>query len=333
MRKFLRNIAFFALPFLAGLIYLFAGPYDKEYGYNMVTKDCRTGNWIYRRLYESPHPVDVAFLGTSKTMCDVNDALLQERLANEAGLDVEVANFGICRKGENLHYLIARDLFEHKPPRYLFVEVSTHTAEKGHFHFPYLADAGDLAAAPIWVNQGYLSDMGDFAWNRFIYHRESTLGIERKFNDFLDNPQHSFMAVANDIAQDEGSMAAVAEKRKRELTTEIPEGLVGWWYRQSLKAPQHYYRKIVELAQAHGTQVFFLYLPVYGTPGNAPREMDFYQEFGPVLIPPDSVFTVPEWHMDDSHLNQVGAGKLSDWLTGSLKNILTGNLPAGQRVE
>ncbi len=333
MRRFLRNIVLFSLPFVVGLVWLFAGPYDKEYGYNMVTKDCRTGNWIYRRLYESPHPVDVAFLGTSKTMCDVHDGVLQERLAQEKGIEAEVANFGVCRKGENLHYLIARDLFAKKPPKYLFVEVSTHLATNSHFHFPYLAEPADVLAPPLVLNQDYLGDIGDFTWNRLIYQRENLLGIQREFNDFLDDPRHSFMEVANDMVADSAKMARKAKSRSVEFKAAIPTGMGGWWYQMTSNYPQKYYKRIYELAQDHQTKVFFLYLPVYGAAGIPPREIDFYAEMGDVLIPPDSVFSNPGWHMDDSHLNQIGAGKFSDWLTNTVGNILSAELPSQELVE
>lgn len=333
MRRFLRNIILFALPFALGLVWLFAGSYNKEYGYNMVTKDCRTGNWIYRRLYESPHPVDIAFLGTSKTMCDVHDGVLQNRLAEEKEIEVEVANFGVCRKGENLHYLIARDLFAQKPPKYLFVEVSTHLATNSHFHFPYLAESGDVLAPTMILNQDYISDIGDFAWNRLVYNRENLLGIRREFNDFLHDPQHSFMAVDSDIVADPVKMARKAESRSKNLAEGIPEGIGGWWYDMTTNYPKQYYKRVFELAQKHETEIYFLYLPVYGASGIPPRELDFYTEMGEVLTPPDSVFSNPTWHMDDSHLNQAGAAKFSDWLTQTVGNILNAELPPQDLVE
>ena len=87
MRKFIRNILLFGLPFLGVLTWLLASEPEKAYSYNMIQKDCRTGGWMYRRLYESDAPVDVAFVGTSKTMCDVNDSLLQHRVKTELGPD------------------------------------------------------------------------------------------------------------------------------------------------------------------------------------------------------------------------------------------------------
>jgi len=320
MRRFLRQILLFSLPFLVGLVWLFTGPYAKSYAYNQITKDCRTGNWMYRRLYESPHPVDIAFVGTSKTMCDVNDALLQERLEKEHGIQSEIANFGVCRTGENLHYLIAREVLAQKPPKHLFVEVSTHLATNSHFHFPYLAETRDILTPPF--HQAYFSDLGDFTWNRLLYQRENLLGIERTYNDYLRDPQHSFMVVANDIVADSAQMARVAQKRAKTLTPETLTGVPAMVHDVQAFAAYRYYQRIADLCAAQGTQLHFLYLPSYGVPISQPRELNFYQEMGPVFIPPDSIFHNPKIHMDDSHLNQAGAAKLADWLVLTVKSVL-----------
>lgn len=322
MRRFLLQTMLFSIPFAVGLVWLFAGPSSKAYAYNQITKDCRTGNWIYRRLYESPQPVDIAFVGTSKTMCDVNDALLQERLEREHGIKAEIANFGVCRKGENLHYLIAREVLAEKPPKHMFVEISTHMATNSHFHFPYLAEPGDVLAPP--PHQAYFGDIGTFAWNRFIYQRENLLGIERKYEDYLLDPQHSFMVVANDIVADPEKLERITAKRAKRMTPESPTGLAGLFNDIQTQPSRHYYQKIAALCAEQGTQLHFLYLPIYGVPVLEPRALNFYQEMGPIHIPPDSVFRDGALHMDDSHLNQAGAAQLADWLTLTLEKVVEG---------
>lgn len=321
MGRFLRNIALFGFPFVGLLILLVYATPDKAWSYNMIQKDCRTGGWMYRRIFESKAPVDVAFVGTSKTMCDVNDSLLQHRLQVEYGRDIQIANFGVCRLGENLHWLLMRDMFTRKHPRYLVVEVSTLMATNSHFHFPYLAKGGDVLGAPIWANSDYWTDLTQLSWNRLVYQREQLLGITRKFEDYLTDSLHSFMVVAHDIVADSAEMARIKGKRQTQLKAAPSEGISGWIYQAASRPTRHYFRSMAEICKANHAKLIFLYLPEYGTPTQQPQEFAFFKELGPVWIPPDSVFGNSRLHMDDSHLNMQGARNLSDWLTEQLANL------------
>ena len=56
MRRFFLHIALFALPFLALFGYTWLKEQPREVAYNAIQKDCRTGEWIYKRLFESRLP-------------------------------------------------------------------------------------------------------------------------------------------------------------------------------------------------------------------------------------------------------------------------------------
>lgn len=314
MRQLFRHIALFALPFLGILIWVLAAPYTKEYAYTAIQKDCRSGKWMYQRLFENEKPIDVAFMGTSKTMCGVNDFLLQERLEKEKGIQLEIANLGVCRTGENLHYLIVRDLIEQKRPQILFYEISAHIATNSHFHFPNVAETRDVLTATAWYNDDYFSDILKLTWARVRYQREQLLGIQRSYEEILDNPNHSFMVVENDIVAPTEDMEKAKAKRTERKTTTLPTGIPGLIFRASTNFPNQYLRRVAELCQANGTQLLFLYLPAYGVPGKEPRNRDFYLELAPILYPPDSIFRNPNLHFDPSHLNQKGAARFTDWL-------------------
>jgi hypothetical protein len=321
MRRFLRHILLFGLPFTGLLAWLLWATPEKQWSYNMIQKDCRTGGWMYRRLYEVAAPVDVAFVGTSKTLCDVQDSLLEGRLLAEHGRRMHIANFGVCRLGENLHWLITRDIFLKKRPRYLIVEVSTEISTNSHFHFPYLARAGDVLGAPLWANSDYVTDLVQLGWNRLVYHRERILGIARRFGDELPDSLHSFLTVAKDVVADSTEMARIKGKRQANTSVTVPEGLKGLKYRAESGPAKHYLRAMVELCKENGAQVVFLYLPVYGTPAKVPQEAAFFESMGPLWVPPDSVFGDARLHFDHSHLNMAGARKLTDWLVERLAQL------------
>ncbi|MFM2376289.1 MAG: hypothetical protein RLZZ165_1386 [Bacteroidota bacterium] len=321
MGRFLRNILVFGLPFVGLLTWLMWDTPDRAYAYRMVQKDCRTGTWIHRRLFDSRVPVDVAFVGTSKTMCDVNDSLLEHRLLVERGKRLHIANFGVCRLGENTHWLIARDIFARKRPRYLVVEVSTAMATHSHFDFPDLARAADALGAPAWGNDDYLPDILMLCWNRLVYQREKLLGIKRKFPEILTDEAHSFMVVAHDGIADSTEMARIKAKRQKSLGQALPTGFHRWLYDLRVYAAKSYFRAMHAICAGNGAKIIFLYLPDYGSAARSPQETDFFQRMGPIWTPPDSVMGNPKLHFDPSHLNQKGATKLSDWLTEKLSTL------------
>ena len=114
---------------------------------------------------------------------------------------------------------------------------------------------------------------------------------------------------------------------------ETPSGFSGFWYDWQTLAPKAYYKRIHQLCQEAGTELYFLFLPIYGSPARQPWEQGFFKEMAPVLLPPDSVFKSSRLHMDDSHLNQVGAKALADWLTEQVGNALGAKPPGSDRVD
>jgi hypothetical protein len=321
MGRLLRNIALFSLPFVGLLTWLLIATPEPAYRYLMVQKDCRTGSWIYRRLYQSSAPIDVAFIGTSKTMCDVDDGLIETKVRERYDRALHIANLGVCRIGENFHYLVARDLLDRKKPRHIIYEVSTELPTVSHFDFPDVATAGDVLGAPMLLNVDYVGDVTNLAWNRLVYHREHLLGIEHPFHDFLEDSLHSFMVVPTDRVADSTEMARIKRRRQKSMTANLPSGWAGMLYGLKVRLPKHYLLSLHDLCQARGVTLTFLYLPSYGVAAPQPQEMTFLEGLGQVWIAPDSVMGDPKVHFDDSHLNMVGAQRLSDWLSEKVADL------------
>ena len=315
MRRFFFHIALFALPFIGLGAYIWLKEQPREVAYNAVQKDCRTGDWVYKRLFEVETPVDVAFVGTSKTMCGIDDRLLERRLLEEKGVEVHVANLGLCRIGENLHYLLVRDLLEQKQPRLLFVEAPQRLLAASHPHFPYLArDLGDVLGAPMTINGDYFSDLAEFAWWRWTSERNAWLGHYEDYSTFLEDERHSFMEVANDQVADPATLEN-DWNRRRYRAEQPPAGfLQGIGYFLDQYPPQTYLRRMADLAEERGTKLVFLYTPAYGAANKMPREQGFYRETASLALPPDSVFNRQDFFFDPDHLNQRGAASLTDWL-------------------
>ena len=108
---------------MAGLVHILSAPYPKSYAYSKLQKDCRVGTWVYKRLWTNPKPIDVAFIGSSVTMCAVFDHAVEDRLRDSLNRELHLANLGICRHGVNLHAVVAEDVIRRKKPRLLVLSL------------------------------------------------------------------------------------------------------------------------------------------------------------------------------------------------------------------
>src|SRR5687767_9647068 len=110
MRKFILHTTLFLLPLLAGATIIFFLPTDRKRSYHYLTKDCEgRGAWMYRRIFERPEPVDVAFLGSSHTINGINDTLINQQLI---GKKMTACNLGYCRLGRDLQLVLIKHLIE-----------------------------------------------------------------------------------------------------------------------------------------------------------------------------------------------------------------------------
>lgn len=313
MRGFLSKLALFSLPFWGLFAFMSLREIPKERAYEQILKDCRSGSWIYRRIHENPKPIDLALIGTSRTMCALEDDILQSRLNDSLGLPWTVANLGVCRNGVNLHWYILRDLLSRRKPKAVVVELHSVMPANSHMHFPMVASAKDVYLPGSALNSAYFADLATFSWTRLCYLREHILGIDYDYPEEITNPDHSFVRVPNDMVADSAEMVKVRNRRKV-ITSQDPEGLAGAWRGWVDQFPQAYYRSMAEMCKSARVPLYFLYIPGYGTEAPKPQSLAFYESLAPVLIAPDTIFSNPKHFFDPDHLNQKGARLLTDWV-------------------
>ena len=98
MKGFVRNVLLFLLPLLLLGVWIAVRPLDKHFAFRYIKGDCLGhGRWIHDRIVENPLPIDVAFVGTSRTVRAVDDTQIERRLRDAYDLPLHVANFGYCR--------------------------------------------------------------------------------------------------------------------------------------------------------------------------------------------------------------------------------------------
>lgn len=265
-------------------------------------------SWIYDRIFKSRTPIDIAFIGSSHTICAVNDSLLEARLVTRR--KVHIANLGYCRLGRNLHYSFARKLLLFKQPKYIVLEVSERENRVGHPEFGYFARAEELLMPVLFYNPGMVTDI----YNA-LSMRMATMKNYLDGNMVSVQPPQRYYGYLN--AYEAGNPAELAAKKEKNKAWQRATGISRWWNNQY---PFSYLERIEKEADVNGCKLLFLYLPAYGAIPE-PEEADFYRSKGTLLIAPDSIYQSPEFWKDPDHMNAMGAHTLSKWLATEFRSL------------
>jgi hypothetical protein len=315
----------FLLLFLVGTVVALAGmivlPQDRYLRYQALNDhSAPQAYWIYERIHFDPTPIDVAFVGTSRTGRSIHTARLEADLARR-GIAAKAVNFYVFKAGRNMHYAVAKELLEHRSVKLLVVELTEWEDRKPHPDFVFLADAGDILGAPLWVNFNYFSDLGRLPGRQVDLFLETTLeklGLRRpdfvpppyqgpnldgaEYLTTLDGKRHYF-SHQNTLAD----METLRRNQEAIITPAVLPPSLNWL---EYRFPRYYVQRILDLAAQHGTQVVFLYVPRYGGPA-APPPYELYSSRARLINPAARVQDFRLWG-DETHLNWEGAKLLTD---------------------
>jgi hypothetical protein len=317
MRRFIQKLILFLLPFVAGIGYLFLGPFDKDYGYDYMLESCGKRDFLYHRIFEDPTPVDVAFLGSSQTMCGLNDSLLEVLLSERIGKKTGVANLGFCRPGRSLHYAILKDLLKKHTPHLVIIEVRDKEDRFSHPDFPFIADPVDLFFPVFFFNQRYPESLVDAAECRFNYRKSRMLKYPQAGTGMEADHRYGF--IYSELIADTVELKRRLEKKVKSIGRVKGNGFFSEIEdRITYRFPRETLKRTVRLAENAGVQVRFLYMRPYGSPVAEPGNLDLYLQLAPVLHPPDSLFLDPAAWLDFEHVNGPGAKALTEWLAEKL---------------
>jgi len=290
-------------------------PIDKKYQYAFVKNACSLkSNYIYHRIYEDTLPIDVVFLGSSHTMCGINDSIVQQVL-DDHGLHLQVSNMGFCRLGRDMEYVIFKDLLRHKKPKMLVLEVRQEEPELSHPDFGYIADLRDVIGAPLIINRSFFPDLLHAYMVRLNYNRD--LLSRKDYNAPYEAPHLAFLQ-KNIIADTSVLYAGARFRWQRYYSHTRP----AWGDRIMTRYPKSYVSMIMDLAKSNHIKVVMLYIPNFGYPYHKPKELAYYQEIANVILMPNSFFDNEKYWMEDEHLNTSAAAILSD----SVGHYIAGHL-------
>lgn len=326
-----RSAIFFVFELVAVFAVLSLGaialPHDKYLRYQ-APNDAQAPvlYWIYERIHFDPTPIDVAFIGSSRTGNSVHSRRLEEDLASR-GVSAHAVNFYCARAGVNLQYVIAKELLANRKVKLLVLEITEREERKGHDFFSLYADPSDVFAAPLFPNFNYLTDLARLPGRQFGLALDTALqswGLRNpdfvpplyegpnldhaEFIQTLDGVKHFRVA-----AHSEAEMQAIRAGWLRGVTRSIlPQSLSDLEYHM----PRYYTDQILDLARARGTDVVFLYSPQFAGP-RSPPPYEIYASRASLVNPWTAVQDYRLW-LDENHVNWSGAKRLTDYVADAL---------------
>ena len=270
---------------------------------------------MYHRIFEDQRPVDVVFSGASHTSCAIMDQFISEELSFKAGKKIEAVNYGYCRGGRDIQYVMLKDLFEQKHPKILVIDVAEDEPKKSHPVFPYLAESKDLFCSLVLFNQRYFTPIWKGITVRFESLRnkftgENPVTSEHHYPDFGYRPSTH---VINEILIKEN-----AANWQRRLSSPKPQILRNI----ELNYSKHYLQKIARLAHKYQCTLLFVYLPESGSDLNVPLLETYYETIAPVIILPESLIHERTNWKDATHFNDSGAWAASRFIVPFLEDAL-----------
>jgi hypothetical protein len=311
MRKFLAHIVLFLLPVFVVVVLVFYYPVERSFSYHYMPGDCENrSSWLYGRMLEDTTAADIVFFGSSHTMTGVQDMTLETLLTARTGKTVRVANLGYCRIGEELPYVLLKDLLRTKKPQLVVLEVRERISTSSQPVYPFLAERRDLLCPPSFAQQAYLPNVYNGWLLRLAALRTDLVGPA----DTVTLPEYSRFGYR--FSGHTGDPSALAQVKANAKNERAP----GFLHGAETHYPDRWIAQLEELAAENGITVCFLYLPSYGGFEKKP-EFLASRPGGIFLLPPPGLLDDPSSWRDPDHLNNTGAAALTEWLAGELPAV------------
>lgn len=322
------------LTALAALALTLAVPDNRYLRYQQLTDTIEyQSRWIYERLHFDPTPVDVALIGSSGMLWNVNTPLLEKRLAARGLPHVHVANLSLPESGLDISAMLAREAMRTKHPRLIVAMASDKFPRPGHPAFKDLADIGDILRAPLLVNLAYFEDVMRGAYRQI---KLAVVAADPPFFGYTATfaAAHYAGTEIDDTSGDEIRPGGEVIHHGAVRTPEYLERNSRIWAPPVHPSPfgpalmpyefavaYSAYRDMARLARDGHSKFVVLYVAHYKGPP-APIEIGFLRSLAPVIIgdwsdDDDRLF------MDSLHRNTAGAAlfttRLADELAKQLK--------------
>jgi len=89
---------------------------------------------ITKEIFDKKEEVDIAFIGPSTLWTGINAPVLKEELKTQFGLNLNILVLGSNWRGEDLYYLITRDLLAHRKVKMIAYQPIQHSTNQSQPH-------------------------------------------------------------------------------------------------------------------------------------------------------------------------------------------------------
>ena len=289
--------------------------------------------WCFERIHYDPRPIDVAILGSSKTLLGINSRRLEEKLA-EAGFPLAVANLSILAPGRNAQWKIVEELLGSRPTRLIVLGVDDEPYPWGHLVFQQIGSRGDIAFPPQPFLKSYFKDL------LFLPGRQLKLFAARFAPDvfdlkptvnltgYTDRPPAEIVQKWNDegtiVDRDEARTELELKAQFVAAGAEAPTRTDRLLLACCNEGDDHaYLRRIAGLAEKKNARLFFLHMPSFGG-ATLTRDSAFLGALGTIVDGGPISAITRQAHFFESwrHLNRSGANEITDYLARNIAGAL-----------
>lgn len=341
MTKFLSIPAYLG-ALVAGLVVLTVGsvflPHDPYIRWQSFagTMFERT-KYQYERIHFDEQPIDVVFIGSSRTAAGVSPPLLEAELAKR-GMPLEVFDLSLPAAGMDIRVAQAREVLTARPEVKLLVfSVVEALPRDGHQAFADLASAREIVSSPVLINRNLPASLVKLPMRQMKLAAASLVpgafGYQAGFRpgaypgpdwDAVDGVE---LAPGYDLtsAQHREALAAESAQRKLEITPPLlPEDLAWLEFGVSRASIE----EVMALAKRNGTEVVFMFLPFYQG-YEEPRDAAWLRERSDLWIP-GWMREEPSFYGDAAHGTDLLRRPLSAWLADRITARLAAEPTRGE---
>jgi hypothetical protein len=322
--------------------------------YSEIAWDYGAFPWFQQQIFDQKSGVDMAFLGSSHILFDVDTPYVQRKLSQQLGRPAEVFTMGWTWPGFDTVYTIAHDLLEHRKVHTLVIY-----DENG------LQPLDDLPHVQSWrwfvMGEAPEAFRGLPLTFQARLYGGAVLGMPRHLlslarRNLPDDPLHTPPNVwttrfhAPNPAEYLGSMRArlfigmdpnfapyhpPGTATSADVAIYSPETREAFWLKGDPARPYQLYfaRMLAKLCAERGTQLVFLHLPIYSEAAEKliPERRVWSEELGApaemVGIPPTKLFAgippsdLAKLYIDGDHFNLNGQQLFTPLITPALLKV------------
>ena len=272
MKPFIKHISLFLVPVIVYLFFVWGTNPTEQSRWDRVKGNCPKSSCLYNLINDTSANIDVAFIGTSRTLNSVIDTSLG------TVWNKKVANLGYCRQGRNLQFHILSLLFSKHSPEFVFIEINQDEDWYGHFDFGNILNTKAVFTSITDKNPKYLRDVRqNFVMKYDLFQREIK---NTPYNTDCCSSGY-FKRLDKEPNLTPATSAAINTKEQRSYS-------------------EQYLEKMIALCAANNCKVRFVYLPTFGLLDYPPHYLNYYLQFGEIIYPPAELNAEKYWS-DKSH--------------------------------